>query len=522
MHLHREPRFFALLLLSLLACLVSAQAAAADDPSAAPPQRGPGPFNLTLFHTNDTHSHFLPRPATWRDDGRPVGGAIPLAWHLARERETAPASLLVDAGDFMTGNPVCTLVVDGVLGGAIAELMNALGYDAGLIGNHEFDIGREDLDALVGRFDYPLLAADIVDEQGRPEFRFEPVVLERGGLRVGILGVSCAGMREVVTDSRLGGLRMAEQAGWIGEQAARLDPDTDLLILMTHNGVEEDRRLAGELAGAGIDVLVGGHSHTRLQEPELVGEILIVQAGGNWTNLGRLDLAVEGDRVVRYDGRLVTLWADGAQAGPALTAVVKKYETMMDRRFRRRIGTAAVDLRRGRGETNIGNWLADCIGDRAGADVALVNSGTIRRNLNAGPITALDIHELLPFSNVLVTVELSGSDLAAIVQTNADSQVSGRHGILQVSGLEYEFRARPDGEAAQVTSIRVGKQVLDPQRTYRVAMPDYVAMMADVYLGVPLPPVQDVGVTMTGAVLQAVEAAGTVNAAIEGRIRRLD
>ena len=331
--------------------------------------------------------------ATWRDGGRLVGGVVPLAWHLAKERETAPADVFLDAGDFMTGNPVCTLEVNGVVGAAVPEMMNRLGYDVGLVGNHEFDNGREGLGPLLKEFEFPLLAADIVDEDGVPAFRADPVILRRGGLDIGVLGVSCAGMAGVVTTGRLGGLHMAEQAEIVRAQVAELDPWTDLLILLTHNGVEDDRELARRLAGVGVDVIVGGHSHTRLEEPELVEGILIVQAGSAWANLGRLDLAVEEDRVVRYAGRLVTLWADGAEAEPGLTRVVRKYSERMDREFKREIGTLVTDWRRGRGETNIGDWLADRIRERAGADVSLVNSGTIRKNLNAGPITALDIHE---------------------------------------------------------------------------------------------------------------------------------
>ena len=134
---------------SLVSVLLLTVCAAAGSDEAPALKAGPGPYNLTLFHTNDSHSNFLSRPAVWRDDGRLVGGVVSLAWHLARERETVEADLFLDAGDFMTGNPICTVVAGGVLGGAIPEMMNALGYDVGLVGNHEFDIGRQDLDALV-------------------------------------------------------------------------------------------------------------------------------------------------------------------------------------------------------------------------------------------------------------------------------------------------------------------------------------------------------------------------------------
>ncbi len=487
----------------------------------AQPVQGSGPFNLTIFHTNDSHSNFLPREAVWRDDGKLVGGAVPLAWHLARQRRDAAPDLFVDAGDFMTGNPVCTLVIDGVVGGALPEMMNALGYDVGAIGNHEFDIGRAELKKLVTRFNYPLLAADLLDQDGIPAFRAEPVVFERGDLRIGVIGVSCAGMTGTVTAGRLDGVQMADQLQVIRAQSDRLDPETDLLVLITHNGVETDRELAVRLAsaGIGIDVIVGGHSHTRLKHPELVDGILIVQAGSAWRNLGRLDLQVQDDRIVSYDGRLITLWAEGAQADDGLTAIVEKYSQRMAADFGREIGTLATDWNKGRGETNIGNWLADQLRARAGADVGLVNSGTIRKAMRAGPIRAMDIYEMLPFSNTVVTMEWTGAQLEHVIRHNARAQVDHTHGILQVSGLEYEFRAA--GDQIQLTEVKVGGQPLRAQAKYTVAMPDYVAMMGSTYLDFELPEMNEVGVTMTQAILDAVEASGPITSRIEGRIRYL-
>jgi len=480
------------------------------------------PWNLTLFHTNDTHSYFLPRPATWRDDGKMIGGVIPLAWHLADQRRTTVADILLDAGDFMTGNPVCLLAEDGVPGVAVARMMNGLGYDAGVVGNHEFDLGADLAAKLVSYFNYPLFGGDIIDEQGRPAFRREPMILVRGGLRIGIFGFSCDGMAEVVTAAKLDGLRMAGQAALARELAAELDPATDLIILITHNGVAGDKTLAGQLTDAGIDIIVGGHSHTRLKKPVLENGIIIVQAGSKMTNLGRLDLQVADDRVVDYDGRLIDLWSDGTYADDEFNTLVAGYENEVMAQYGRRIGTLATDLHKGRGEHNLGNWLADCLRARAEADVALINSGGIRKALRAGPITALDITEMLPFANNLIRLEMSGAQLAAIVQQNANAGVNGKHGILQVSGLRYAYRPAADELSAEVTMIKVGDKPLDADHTYVVAMPDYVAMMNDVYLQIDLPPIDDLGVTLTAVVVAAVEQAGTVSAAVEGRISRLE
>jgi 5'-nucleotidase/UDP-sugar diphosphatase len=506
-------------LLAMLPCAWSGAALGAGEPQ---PASGQGPYNLTIFHTNDTHSGLFARPADWRDDGRAVGGVVALAHYLAIERRTSAADLLVDAGDFMTGNPVCNLREDGVPGAAVARLLNALDYDAGLVGNHEFDIGFADLKLLLPRFEHPVLAADIVDLDGKPVFRADPVVLERGGVRVGIMGVSCGEMTEVVAPSRFAGLVMAPQEPLLRRQAASLDPQTDLLVVLSHNGLDEDRKLATALAGSGIDVIVGGHSHTRMRQPELVGGILIVQAGSAMTNLGRLDLRVEDDRVVGYEGRLVSLWADSLATGgdlKDLTALAAGYQEQVQREYGRELGKLAVDLRRGRGESELGDWLADVLREAAGADVGLINSGGIRRDLPAGTLTRLHIHEVLPFANSLVTVAMTGRELAAFADWNAAGQVGGDHGILQVSGLSYAIVTGEGNAPARAAEVTIGGRPLDLEGAYVVAMPDFVAMMAPVYLGRPNPPFTDLGQELSAVAAAAVEKAGTVTAPVGGRIR---
>jgi 2',3'-cyclic-nucleotide 2'-phosphodiesterase (5'-nucleotidase family) len=514
------------LLLALLIAQVAAMAPAARGAGAPvpvadvpAPVADAGPFNLTIFHTNDTHSAFLARPADWRDDGRPVGGVLALAHHLAEQRRTAPVSLLVDAGDFMTGNPVCNLREDGVPGVAIARMFNALDYDVGMIGNHEFDIGADDLKKLVAIFESPLLAADIVDGNSEPAFRREPVVIERGGVRVGIMGVSCNGMAEVVAPNRFAGLTMAPQAPLLHEQAAALDEATDLLVVLSHNGLDEDRKLAGALAGSGIDVIVGGHSHTRMKQPELVAGILIVQAGGAMQNLGRLDLRVQDDRVVGYAGSLVSLWADSLTTDGELSDLVGGYQTQVMAQYGQQLGTLAVDLNRGRGETPLGDWLADVLRESAAADVGLINSGGIRRDLPQGPLTALHIHEVLPFANALVTVRMTGTELTAVADWNAAAQASGDHGIVQVSGITYEITPGIAGGPARAGDLAVGGRPVDPTASYLVAMPDFVAMMGPVYLGCPNPSFTDLGRDLASVVADAVRRAGVVTAPVGGRIR---
>ena len=515
---HRST-FCLVLVLLVMGCGLARAVHADPPPPSPPPAPGLGPWNLTIFHTNDMHGAFRPEPATWRDDRALVGGMIALSWHLADQRRTAPVSLLLDAGDFMTGNPICEIEEGGVKGAGFMKMMNALGYDAGVIGNHEFDNGRANARGLASRAEFPLLAADLLNERGELEFPTRPLVLTRGKLRIGIMGVSCEGLFGVTTRDRTGGLSLRDQAKVVREQIAELDPITDLLVLITHNGEREDHELARRLAGSGLDVIVGGHSHTRIEEPELEDGILIVQAGSHVKNLGRLDLQVEKDVVVRYDGQLVQLTAEGTSAGLELTELVAGYSGRIEKQFGRVIGTLDGGWQREQGESNVGNWLADRIRERARAEVAFLNSGTIRKSMASGPITLLDIHEMLPFSNTLQTFTLTGEKLLTILTTNARVLAARGYSRLQISGVRYGFREV--GDHVEVEGVTVGGRPLERDRVYVGAAPDYVILMAERYFDLPVPAAMPAGVSLTQAIIEAVEAAGTIQAHIDGRIRNL-
>jgi len=477
------------------------------------------PWNLTVFHINDMHCAFLPEPAHWRDDRALTGGVAALAAHLEEQRATAPAALFFDAGDFMTGNPFCEMEDDGVRGAAWMDMINLLGLDAGVLGNHEFDLGRENTRRLAARADYPLMALDLRDVAGALEYPTDPVVLERGGLRVGVIGVTCRTLFEYASADLARQLRLADQVETARRWAAELDPGTDLLVLITHNGIDGDLALARDLAGSGVDLIVGGHSHTRLNDPEVVGDILVVQAGSKLKNLGRLDLRVEDDRIAAYDGRLIPLLVGDRRAPPEIEAAVAAAAARVDAEYGRVIGELAGTWRRdGRAECDVGNWICDVLRTAAGADVALLNTGTLRTNLEPGPVTLLDVMSLLPFDNQLETFEIDGRTLARIARVNAQAAVDREHGIMQVSGLRYVYAV--EAGAARIVEAAVDGQPIAPDRVYTVACPDFLVTQAETYMDMAPPVTTPAGGTITGIVIDAIEQAGTIGEAPGGRIVR--
>jgi 2',3'-cyclic-nucleotide 2'-phosphodiesterase (5'-nucleotidase family) len=159
---------------------------------------------------------------------------------------------------------------------------------------------------------------------------------------------------------------------------------------------------------------------------------------------------------------------------------------------------------------------------RAGTDVALLNSGGIRKDLPAGPVTLLDVNQMLPFANELVVVELTGADLRRVAQANAQAATEGSYGILQVAGLAYTYREKAG--AAQLAEVTVDGEPLRDDRTYSVALPDYVAVMSHVYLAdLKLPPYREVGEILCDVVVAALRAVHEpVAAGLSGRMRRLE
>jgi len=285
---------------------------------------------------------------------------------------------------------------------------------------------------------------------------------------------------------------------------------------------------------------VGGHSHTRLEEPVVEAGVVIVQAGSGLRHLGRLDLRLVDGRVTHYRGRLVLLDVEGgaraATQGGAVAGedadsdapllvrdLVAHYESQVASVYGQVIGRLTTDLRRhSRQESALGSWLCDILRAHAGADVAVYNSGGIRKHLTSGPVTKLDIFEVLPFGNSLVVHRLPGSSLRAILLANAQAAETDAYGILQVSGVEYRYRAenetraggrkaRANGAAVELISVRVGGQPLRDDRIYTVAMPDYVSGMGDVFLGgVALAAPLETGERITDIVIAAVEKVGGV------------
>jgi 2',3'-cyclic-nucleotide 2'-phosphodiesterase (5'-nucleotidase family) len=484
------------------------------------PKPEPRPaMEVTILHTNDIHGKFTETPATWKEGNPPIGGFENLSAYVNEERAGAGRVLLLDAGDFMTGNPICDYAYGGVRGGAMVELMNRLDYDAAALGNHEFDHGLRNLDSLLALAAFPILSANTYRPGGGLTTGESHRIFDLGGLRIGVIGVMTEDLYGVTAPAALLGTKVTPAAEAVRGVVRAIDPKTDLIIVVSHIGFDGDKALAREVDG--VDVIVGGHSHTRLTKPEVENGVIIVQTGGHNRSVGRLRLTVDHDVVTSHDGTLIDLWPrDGA--GDEVARLVAEWEGRIDRDYGQVIGRLATAWERASSdESNIGDWLADRLREHGGGDFAVINSGGIRKDMSAGPITRLDVLEILPFSNTVVTFKCSGAQLLDLVRTNAEAAVGDSKGILQIGGIRYAYLV--DGDRVRVTDVTVGGKPVDAAATYTGVSIDYVVYgNAMRYLGFDPAEKEIEGTLISTVIMRAIEASpGAIDSRVDGRIVRL-
>jgi 5'-nucleotidase len=299
-------------------------------PSAPKAAAPPSAIKITILHTNDTHGEVDP----FLEGGNSVGGMARRATLIERIRASHPNTLLLDAGDLWERKPYSTLYH----GEPEVRALNAMGYQAMTIGNNEFPGGLDNLRKRMSEARFPVLSANIrVRSTGR--YLATPyTVLTCGGLRVGVFGLTAP---RIASYKGLEGLQVLDLNATAQEMVRLLKPKTDLIVALTHIGYPVDLWLGFFVPG--IDIIVGGDSHTRLDRPYRVPKTrsggvgpVVVQAGDRGLWLGELDVTLKRDQsgrysVASYQGRLNPITAD-LSPDPRVAAVLAPFEKRLKER----------------------------------------------------------------------------------------------------------------------------------------------------------------------------------------------
>jgi 5'-nucleotidase len=459
----RTGRLLAPYLLALFACSSSGAEAKLDAPG---PTR---PLQLTVVGINDVHGGLLAAPpprallSLTRDD---VGGADWFGGWLTAIRADAAAKggevLLVDAGDEFQG----TLISNQFQGRSVVEVFDGLGVAAAALGNHEFDFGLPVLLERMKQASYPILCANVFEKgtRRRPAWARPSALLDLHGLRVGVIGVTTVETPLVTNPVNVAGLEFPPGGPIAAEEADALRArGATVVIVAAHAGPlppgAEAQRIAEAVAGK-VDLIVSGHHHTLVGPPPLTSAgVPIVQAGTKLQYFSVVELGLDEAGRVRKAavnegtyprsggpqpilhtaaGRPADWRGRQVQPDARIAAIVHKYDEQVQKLRESRIGTAAVELRKGGRDDTLGHLVSDALRSGAGgslkADFALANAGGLRvDHIPAGPVTFGQVFDLYPFDNQQVVVTLPASEVRDALEAMLRSGKAPMH----VSGLRY-------------------------------------------------------------------------------------
>jgi 2',3'-cyclic-nucleotide 2'-phosphodiesterase (5'-nucleotidase family) len=434
-------------------------------------------IDLTILHINDFHGRLLPYTVKSISEKIPVSGVAYLAQMINEERSKNPeGTILLSAGDMFQGTPQSNIF----RGEPVVEIMNYLKFDAMAVGNHEFDWGQEVLQKLSSISNFPYLSANIVDKDGKYLPYLKPyVIIERKGIKIAIIGLTTPETAYITKPDYVKDLKFLDPVEILPNIIDDVrNKGANLVVVLSHLGFDADKELAEKVSG--IDVIVGGHSHTVVTNPVVVRGVIITQAGYNGIYLGVLEIKIQPETniILGYtrENELKTVFAGPENKFDEKVAqIVDKYNSQLKEEFAKVVGETMVDLVSNYNEEyNVGNVICDAMREAVSADIAFQNSGGIRTDIQKGPITMELVYTLLPFDNVLVTMDLTGKQILQLLEQSATLQ----KGILQQSGLKVKYdMTKPVGQ--RVVEVFVGEKPLELDKVYKVVTNDFLAAGGD-------------------------------------------
>ncbi|MEQ6376537.1 5'-nucleotidase C-terminal domain-containing protein [Bacillaceae bacterium S4-13-56] len=478
---------------------------------------------LTLLHDTHLHGNFGDE-----DGAENIANYFGLINKIKQEN---PNTLMIANGD-----DVATSVLSSVFNGEhIIEAFNTGGIDVDTFGNHDFDMGPDQLLTLVEKSEFPWVTANVIDKRTGDTFGQEQgvqpfIIKEVNGVKVGLTGL------------------ITEEAPYVtsmGENAQVLDAveamkavipkmetaGAEIIVVSSHLASSRAREVAAQVDG--IDVMVGDHVAVANESLEVINDTLLGFVGDEFEFLGEINLKIENGEVVDYNFARYSLEdevANGLQPDANVKQVMDNYNSQLDTDLNVVIGQTETELdvmkaNQRKEETKIGNFVADVIKDYTDADAALINGGGIRadRIFPVGDLTKRDIMDALPYTNYVVKIEVTGQAIQDALENAVSEVENGAGRFAQVSGINYSFDLdQPVG--SRIIEATINGEPIDENKTYTLATVDFIAEGGDGYAsfeGSTYLINANSGPLLSNLIIETIEAEGTINPEIEGRIANL-
>ncbi|MDM5189809.1 5'-nucleotidase C-terminal domain-containing protein [Bacillus sp. DX4.1] len=494
-------------------------------------------IDVQMLGVNDFHGQL---DTVKKVNNKEAGGIEYLASYLREREKQNPNTLLVHAGDMVGASPP----VSGLLQDEpTIEILNDLGFDVGTIGNHEFDEGLDEMRRLIyggyhektGDFkgaNFPYVAANVHNKStGRlflPPFTVKMVQ----GVPVGFIGVVTTDTPNVVMPTMLKNVQITDEVEAINKSTKQLKRlGVKSIVVLAHNPgtTDESGTTEGDLVrlaegiDSEVDVIFGGHSHTYVNGT--INNKLIVQA--NSYGMAFADVDVKIDRktkdIVEKKAEVVTTFHDGIQPDQQIKKKMDQYAEKIAPLVNEVVGKSAAPLNRTQnaaGESTLGNLIADAQRKTMNGQIALMNPGGIRNDLDAGDITWGELYGIQPFGNQLIKVNLTGQDIHDILNQQWQKDKTR---MLQISGIQYTWdQHKPDGEKVTNIHLTSGEELVASE-TYTVVANAFLASGGDGFVSFKNGKNAETGPNDFEALVDYVkQTKEPIQAIIDGRIKRVN
>jgi len=439
---------------------------------------------FTILHSNDLHGDFLEEDDEAKQ--KHIGGLALLSSYISKVRREEENVLYFIAGDIVQGS----LIDTEYKGLSSMSIMNFLSPDAICLGNHEFDYGLPHLLFLEKVANFPVVNANLYIKPYNKRLMRPFTILKKAGLDILVTGIITEKVMDSLKGDNLIGsfVTLQEASKEVGKITdSYKNDDIDLTIVLTHIGFESDIELAKLLKPEwGVDLIIGGHSHTKLAEPRMENGVMIIQAFTGTNQIGRLDCLIDDvtNSIIEYKWQLVQIDDSIVKPDEDLQNYIQNYQTQLDSKYNSivcKLNWAHTHPQR-EVETSLGNLFSDAFADVTECDVMLLASGSIRTK-EIGPLVTLkDVVTCYPYNDPITRFTATGKQLRQIFAYIM--RIANRNGEGECYQVNSKVKATYDEDKAQLISLKVDDEEVTDNKTYTLCLQAYHANNAEKYLSV--------------------------------------